>query len=324
MHQTATPSLIALFCFLVCVSGGGILAAEAPAAPIRVVVWDERQPEQKQAYENFLGNAIAESLSRRDGLEVRSVGLDDAAQGLAPEIIDWAEVLVWWSHRRNGDVKPEPVKAIVEKVKSGRLLFIGLHSAHWAPPFTALMDERAREDVRRQFADLPPEKLLITEVPGSRKVPARDARFTPASDVERKPDGSVAVTLHLPGCIFPAFRNDGKPSTVKLLDRQHPLAAGLPEVFTLDRTEMYDEPYHVPEPDTVVCEETWAAGERFRSVMAWTVGEGRVVYIRPGHETYPIWNDERMLRILENAVRWQRTPDVNPGSITKPPVRSGG
>jgi trehalose utilization protein len=284
-------------------------AIDAPCeepAPTRVVVWDERQPEQKQAYDNFLGNEIAARLGLRSGIAVRSVGLDDADAGLSPEMLDWAEVLVWWSHRRNADVKPEPVKTIVEKVKSGRLLFVGVHSAHWAPPFTALMDERARADVRRRFADVPSEKLVITEVPGLRKVPSRDARLTPATDVERQPDGTIAVTLHLPGCIFPAYRNDGKPSTVKVLDREHPLAAGLPDVFTLDRTEMYDEPYHVPEPDAVVCEETWEAGERFRSVMAWQVGEGRVVYIRPGHETFPIWKDDRMLRLLENTVRWQR------------------
>ena len=314
MQRTATRTLATLVWFLVCAAASDSLGADAAAAPIRVVVWDERQPEQKQAYENFLGNAIADALGRRDGLEVRSVGLDDAAQGLAPEILDWAEVLVWWSHRRNGDVKPEPVKAIVEKVKAGRLLFVGLHSAHWAQPFTALMDERARQDVRRQFADVPPDKLVIIEIPGSRKVPARDARFTPATDVERRPDGTVAVTLDLPGCIFPAFRNDGKPSTVTVLDRRHPLAAGLPDVFTLDRTEMYDEPYHVPEPDSVVCEETWAAGERFRSVMAWQVGDGRVVYIRPGHETFPIWKDDRLLRLLENAIRWQRVAVPSTGS----------
>jgi len=274
--------------------------------PIRVVVWDERQPEQKQAYDNFLGNEIAARLGVRPGITVRSVSLDDADAGLSPEILDWAEVMVWWSHRRNADVKPEPVKTIVEKVKAGRLLFVAVHSAHWAAPFTALMDERARADVRLAFADVPPEKLVITEVPGLRKVPSRDARFTPATDVERKPDGTVAVTLHLPGCIFPAYRNDGKPSTVKVLDREHPLAAGLPDVFTLARTEMYDEPYHVPEPDAVVCEETWEAGERFRSVMVWQVGEGRVVYIRPGHETFPIWKDDHMLRLIENAVRWRR------------------
>ena len=285
-----------------------------PATPIRVVVWDERQPEQKQAYDTFLGNEIAARLTGRPGIEVRSVGLDDAEQGLAPEILDWAEVIVWWSHRRNADVPLAKARQIAERVRAGRTMYVGLHSAHWARAFTELMDERAREDVRRQFADLPPDKLVITEVPGMRKVPARDARFTPATDVDRKPDGTFAVTLHLPGCIFPAFRNDGKPSTMKVLDPKHPLAAGVPEVFTLPQTEMYDEPYHVPEPDAVVCEETWEAGERFRSVMAWQVGAGKVIYIRPGHETFPVWKNDHMLRLLENAIRWQRAPVAPPAS----------
>ena len=287
-------------------AASGLIARATEPGPIRAVVWDERQPEQKQAYDTFLGDEIATRLSGRPGIEVRSVALDDAEQGLSPEILDWAEVIVWWSHKRNQDVPLDKARQIVERVRAGRMMYVGLHSAHWARPFTELMDERARADVRRQFADVPAEKLVITEVPGLRKVPARDARFTPATDVDRKPDGTVAVTLHLPGCIFPAYRNDGKPSTVTVLDPKHPLAVGLPEVFTLPQTEMYDEPYHVPEPDAVICEETWEAGERFRSVMAWRVGTGKVVYIRPGHETFPVWKNDHMLRLLENAIRWQR------------------
>jgi trehalose utilization protein len=279
-------------------------AVVKPRGPIRVVVWDERQPEQKQAYENFLGNHIAAELGRRDGVEVRSVGLDDADQGLSPEIIDFAEVMIWWSHRRNGDVKPDKAAAIAEKVKAGRLTFVALHSAHWARPFTDLMDARAREDVRRGFAHVPADKLTIKEVPAKRGIPKADARFTPATDVERLPDGRVNVTLHLPICVFPKWRTDGKPSTVTVVAADHPLAAGLPATFELEHTEMYAEPYHVPAPDTVVCEERWAAGEWFRSVMTWRVGEGRVIYVRPGHETYAIFKDERMLRLLENAVRW--------------------
>ncbi|MEO8426519.1 MAG: hypothetical protein ABI651_05325 [Verrucomicrobiota bacterium] len=31
-------------------------AWRADAAPVRVVVWDEQQPAQKQAYTNFIGN----------------------------------------------------------------------------------------------------------------------------------------------------------------------------------------------------------------------------------------------------------------------------
>ncbi len=42
---------------------------------IRVVVWDERQPKQKPTYDNFLGNAIADYLKSRPGIEVKSIAL---------------------------------------------------------------------------------------------------------------------------------------------------------------------------------------------------------------------------------------------------------
>ena len=50
---------------------------------INVLVWDERQPKQKQMYENFLGNHIADQLKKNDRFSVRSVGLDDPNQGLS-------------------------------------------------------------------------------------------------------------------------------------------------------------------------------------------------------------------------------------------------
>jgi trehalose utilization protein len=68
---------------------------------------------------------------------------------------------------------------------------------------------------------------------------------------------------------------------------------------------MYDEPFHVPEPDEVIVEERWDPGEWFRSVMVWRLGKGRIIYIRPGHETYPVFKDPHMLRLVENAVRWR-------------------
>jgi trehalose utilization protein len=42
----------------------------------------------------------------------------------------------------------------------------------------------------------------------------------------------------------------------------------------------------------------------FRSGCVWRVGQGRVFYFRPGHETYPIFQQAEPLRVLENAVRW--------------------
>ena len=61
-------------------------------------------------------------------------------------------------------------------------------------------------------------------------------------------------------------------------------------------------------------------GEVFRSGCVWQRGHGRVFYFRPGHETYPIYYDENVLRVLTNAVRWaaprvwrkQESPMVKP------------
>ena len=66
------------------------------AADIRVVVWDEQQPRQKQAYENFLGNAIADHLKAQSGMKVRSVKQDDPNKGIGPDVLDHCDVLIWW------------------------------------------------------------------------------------------------------------------------------------------------------------------------------------------------------------------------------------
>ena len=73
------------------------------------------------------------------------------------------------------------------------------------------------------------------------------------------------------------------------------------------RPEMYDEPFHVPEPDAAVFEETWEDGQRFRSGMIWNIGKGKVVYFRPGHETHAIYAEAAPMRIVENTIRWLGT-----------------
>jgi len=305
MNRHLVLRLLGLF-FVFCLPMGRPAHDAVAAEPIRVVIWDEQQPSQKQAYDNFLGNCIADHLRRLDGLEVRSVSLNDGERGLAPAIRDFAQVFVWWSHVRQAEIDVDTARDLVARVKAGRLTLVALHSAHWSTPFMEAMNERARDDVRRQFADVPADRLTIEEIPpAGRKAPQRDSRLTPAADVQKFPDGRVHVRLHLPNCCFPAYRNDGKPSFLRVLDPAHPLLAGLPATFSLPRTEMYDEPFHVPAPDELVLEERWEPGEWFRSVMVWNLGKGRVIYIRPGHETFPIYKEPHMLRLVENAVRWR-------------------
>jgi trehalose utilization protein len=286
-------------------------ASKARAAEpiIKVVVWDERQPAQKQAYDDFLGNAIAAHLRKEPGLSVKSVGLDDPNQGLGDDVLGDARVLIWWGHVRQDKVAPEVGKRIVERIAAGTLSLIALHSAHWSTPFIEAMNERTRRDVAAKYLRGNPPDVAIHDVPPPRRstVPKRDERLTPYVHERKYPDGKLMLDVHLPYCCFPSYRNDGKPSDVKVLKPDHPIVKGVPSSFEIPHEEMYDEPFHVPEPDEVILEERWATGEWFRSGMLWTIGKGKVFYFRPGHETYPTYRQEWPLRIVANAVSWMGT-----------------
>ena len=119
-----------------------LLAASlsAEAKPIRVAVWDEQQPAQKQAYTNFLGNQIAQYLRNFPNLEVKSVTLNDPEQGLSAAVLDNCDVLIWWGHVRNNAISNAKAKELVRRIKEGRLSLIALHSAHWSEPFVEAMN----------------------------------------------------------------------------------------------------------------------------------------------------------------------------------------
>jgi trehalose utilization protein len=277
-----------------------------PTKSVRVVVWDEQQRQQKEAYENYLGNWIADYLKSQPGLAVKSVRLDDPEQGLSADTLAACDVLVWWGHQRQAEVKPKTGRKLVERIKDGTLSLIALHSAHWSTPFVEAMNEVTRLKAEGDFAKDGKGKFEINYVaPAPRfAAPKVDARLTPCATQRKFFDGHVRVTVHLPICCFPAYRADGKPSQLRVLKPEHPIVKGLPKEFELPHTEMYDEPFHVPNPDEVILEERWETGEWFRSGMVWQVGKGRVFYFRPGHETFAVYKEKPVLRILSNAVRW--------------------
>ena len=291
--------------FLLALGAYTLVIADEKAQPIRVVIWDEQQPAQKQAYENFLGNAIADFLKQRPGLTVKSFRLDDPEQGLSKTTLDECDVLIWWGHVRHREIKIETGQQLVERIKQGKLSMISLHSAHWSIPFIEAMNERAITDA---LATLTPEERRTAKVDAIRPekygAPKRDAMLTPNVEKIAQPDGTILLKVNLPNCCFPAYRGDGKPSHVSTLLTDHPIAKGIPKQFDIPHTEMYDETFNVPAPDEVIFEERWDAGERFRSGSVWKIGKGRLFYFRPGHETFDVFKQPETLQILENAVRW--------------------
>ena len=281
-------------------AAGTALAADKP---VRVLVWDERQSEQKKGYgDAFLGDTIAAHLKTQPGLEVESTHMGAEEMGLAEAVLEKTDVIIWWSHRKNPDIPDELARRVMRRVLEGEMGLIALHSAHWAKPFVFLMQARAKADA---LAQIPAEKRaglkleMVNQNPIGRMVRPESP---PTPKLSVKEDGSYS--LFLPGCIFPAWRADGAPSHVTTLLPDHPIAAGLPKAWDIPQTEMYGEPFHVPAPDAVVFEERWDKGEHFRSGCVWKVGQGRVFYFRPGHETFSIFKQAEPLRVLVNAVRW--------------------
>jgi len=84
----------------------------------------------------------------------------------------------------------------------------------------------------------------------------------------------------------------------------HPIAEGLGEYFVIPKTEMYGEPFDIPQPDELVFISWFQGGEVFRSGCCFRRGRGRVFYFRPGHETLPIYHQAEVQRVLTNAVKW--------------------
>ena len=277
----------------------------APTKPVRVLVWDEQAPHQKPTYgDKFLGETIAAYLGAQPGITVKNANLDSPEQGLDEATLDATDVIVWWAHARHPEVTDAHAARVVARVEAGRLGLIALHSAHWAKPFVRLMQDRAKSDALAQVpvAERATAKWEYLNETTVYKLPKRDDPLTPSlahvGEVWR---------LALPLCVFPAFREDGAPAHVTTLLPQHPIAAGLPAKWDVAQTEMYDEPFHVPTPDAVVFEDRWDKGEHFRSGCVWQVGQGRVFYFRPGHETFPVYKQAEPLRVIENAVRWLGT-----------------
>ena len=129
------------YLLLVCLIG---CATQLFAESIHVLMWDERQPRQEEAYDNWIGNEIVARLkASTKNMQFRSVALDDPDQGLSDENLAWADVVLWWGHARHSDVTWVHAKKVADLVQSGDINIAILHSAHWARPFVELMNRRS-------------------------------------------------------------------------------------------------------------------------------------------------------------------------------------
>ena len=219
--------------------------ARGPAGPLRVRVWSEGMA-RKSIYPDDVDGALADHFRRVPGVRVARARLDEPHAGLTDSALDATDALIWWGRLRHDDLPADRVRAVVERVKAGRLGFVALHASCGSKPFRELMGTSC------------------------------------------EPGG---------------WRDDGRPERIEIRAPKHPIARGVAP-FTIPKAATFVEPFAVPEPESVVFVSSWGPGETFRSGLTWTIDRGRVAYLRPGHEAYPVLFHPSVRRTIANAAAW--------------------
>lgn len=133
--------------------------------------------------------------------------------------------------------------------------------------------------------------------------------------VQRVNDGMGIIFLHSAHFSKPfkklmgthcslTYREAREAERVWITDPRHPIAAGVKQGFRINHEEMYGEPFDIPEPDSVVFTGWFQGGNIFRSGCTYTRGKGKIFYFQPGHETYPVYHEKNVRKIIFNAADW--------------------
>lgn len=100
------------------------------------------------------------------------------------------------------------------------------------------------------------------------------------------------------------WREAGEKERLWVIEPNHPIVEGLGEYIEIPNEEMYGERFEIPAPDTLVFISWFEGGEVFRSGCCYNRGAGRVFYFRPGHETFPVYHQPEIQKVIGNAVKW--------------------
>lgn len=100
------------------------------------------------------------------------------------------------------------------------------------------------------------------------------------------------------------WRVDDRHARVWNVNPSHPIVEGVGEYIELEQEEMYGEHFDIPAPDELIFVSWFPGGEVFRSGCTFRRGNGKIFYFQPGHETFPSYYNEKVQKVIKNAVRW--------------------
>ena len=100
------------------------------------------------------------------------------------------------------------------------------------------------------------------------------------------------------------WRENDEKERLWVIDPSHPIVKNVPEYIEIAEEETYGENFGIPTPDELIFVSWFKGGEVFRSGCTFKRGLGKIFYFRPGHEEYPIYYRDDIIRVIKNAVDW--------------------
>ena len=232
-----------------------------------VIVWSEGTA-PKNVYPDDINGAIVEGLKGKlEGWEIVKANLSDPDQGIPDALLNRADVIVWWGHKKHGEVKDELVTKIEKRVKDDGMGFISLHSAHFAKPNIKLMS----------IAET--KKELLEKVQPKNRVAAWGAY---------KGD-STTLTITVKDEAHPIAKGVPKEFSLPHGERYSDPYA-VPEAKSI----VFEGVHALKD----------GGKDPSKMGLAWEIGKGKMFYFQPGHETNPIFFDENIRKIMVNAILW--------------------
>lgn len=118
---------------------------------LNVCIWNEfiHEKEERiaQIYPKGIHGAIAEMLGRDNEYNITTATLEMPECGLADEVLNSTDVLIWWGHVAHAKVPDEIAEKVRQRVLDGMGLIV-LHSGHLSKPFVKLMGTCCRSKWR--------------------------------------------------------------------------------------------------------------------------------------------------------------------------------
>ena len=81
---------------------------------------------------------LADYLNTLQEVEATTATLDEPDHGLTEEVLEAADVLIWWGHTAHGEVQDDIVQRVQKRVLEGMGLIV-LHSGHFSKIFKTLL-----------------------------------------------------------------------------------------------------------------------------------------------------------------------------------------